>query len=64
MREKSAGTLFVVDYKTDREETPAVYMDQIEIYKKAAKGLFAGQFPDAEVEGALFYLRRGTVVRA
>ena len=60
---EKGGALFVVDYKTDKEENPAVYMDQIETYKKAARGLFAGQFPDDKVEGALFYLRSGNVVR-
>ena len=59
---ESGGTLFVVDYKTDKAENPAIYKDQMETYKKAARGLFAAQFPDAKVEGVLFYLRRGTLV--
>ena len=61
---EDGGTLFVVDYKTDKEENPAIYMDQMETYKKAAQGLFANKFPNAKVEGALFYLRRGRVVKA
>ena len=60
---EDGGTLFVVDYKTDKEENPAIYIDQMETYKKAAKGLFADKFPDAEVEGVLFYLRQGIQVR-
>ena len=61
---ESGGTLFVVDYKTDKAVNPASYKDQIETYKKAAKGLFAAQFPGAKVEGVLFYLRRGKAIQS
>ncbi len=60
---ESGGTLFVVDYKTDKAENPSIYKDQIETYKKAARNLFADKFPGAKVEGVLFYLRNGKAIQ-
>jgi ATP-dependent exoDNAse (exonuclease V) beta subunit len=49
------GELVVVDYKTDREETPETHAFQMRIYALALER-YAGRLPDRAV---LFYLRSG-----
>jgi ATP-dependent helicase/nuclease subunit A len=53
------GTVYVVDYKTDREENPEAHEEQLAVYRKAAGDLFG-----LPVETWLFYLRTGNAVRA
>jgi len=55
---RSKGRLFVVDYKTDRDEDPAIHADQLAVYRKAVRDLFA-----SEPETWLFYLRSGRAIR-
>ncbi len=52
------GELMVVDYKTDREETPETHAFQMRIYALALER-YAGRLPDRAV---LFYLRSGRAV--
>jgi ATP-dependent helicase/nuclease subunit A len=52
------GELVVVDYKTDREETPETHAFQMRIYALALER-YAGRLPDRAV---LFYLRSGRAV--
>ncbi|HEV1287361.1 MAG TPA: UvrD-helicase domain-containing protein [Bryobacteraceae bacterium] len=52
------GELVVVDYKTDREETPETHAFQMRIYGLALER-YVGRLPDRAV---LFYLRSGRAV--
>ncbi len=52
------GELVVVDYKTDREETPETHAFQMRIYALALER-YAGRLPDRAV---LFYLRSSRAV--
>lgn len=47
-------TVYVVDYKTDRFEDPAIHEEQLKVYRKAARELRG-----KPVETWLFYLRSG-----
>jgi ATP-dependent helicase/nuclease subunit A len=51
------GTVYVIDYKTDRDEIPDRHREQLAVYRKAAKDLFG-----KPVETWLFYLRTGHAV--
>lgn len=53
----SGGTVFVVDFKTDREERPEDHAFQLAAYRKAARELYG-----MPVETRLFYLRTGNEV--
>jgi ATP-dependent helicase/nuclease subunit A len=50
---EEAGELVLVDYKTDREESPEQYALQLRLYALAL-GVYAGRIPDRAV---LYYLR-------
>jgi CRISPR/Cas system-associated exonuclease Cas4 (RecB family) len=52
------GELVLVDYKTDRDETPENYSLQLRLYALALER-YLGRFPDRAV---LFYLRSATAV--
>jgi ATP-dependent helicase/nuclease subunit A len=51
---ESAGTLYVIDFKTDRIEEPRRHWAQLAVYERAVKDIF--QKP---VRAYLFYLRGG-----
>ena len=55
---EAAGKVFVIDYKTDRIEDPALHAEQLEIYRKAASDL-----RKKPAETWLFYLRSGNAVQ-
>lgn len=52
------GTVYVVDYKTDRAEDPSVHEEQLAVYRKAAADL-----TKKPVETWLYYLRNGHAVK-
>jgi len=51
---ESGGSVYVVDYKTDRVEDPRLHEGQLRVYRKAAADLFG-----KPVITRLFYLRTG-----
>lgn len=51
------GKVYVVDYKTDRDEIPDRHREQLAVYRKAAGDLYG-----KPVETWLFYLRTGHAV--
>jgi ATP-dependent exoDNAse (exonuclease V) beta subunit len=55
---EEAGELVLVDYKTDREESPAAYTLQLRIYALALER-YTGRLPDRTL---LYYLRSNRVV--
>lgn len=55
---RSGGTLYIVDYKTNRTENPAEHSLQLAIYARALGELYGTQ-----PETWLFYLRSGNAVR-
>jgi ATP-dependent helicase/nuclease subunit A len=55
---EEAGELIVVDYKTDREESPEAYALQLQIYALALER-YAGRVADRAI---LFYLRQDKAV--
>ncbi len=55
---ESGGTVFVVDYKTDRQEEPERHALQLEVYRKAL-----ADTRKKPVESWLFYLRSGQAAR-
>jgi ATP-dependent helicase/nuclease subunit A len=54
---ETAGTVYVVDFKTDREERPAEHYGQLAVYKRAVSDIFG-----KPVRCWLFYLRSGRPV--
>ena len=50
-------TVYVVDYKTDRDEIPDRHREQLAVYRKAAGDLYG-----KPVETWLFYLRTGHAI--
>jgi ATP-dependent exoDNAse (exonuclease V) beta subunit len=56
---KSEDALYIVDYKTDRKEEPAMHAAQLRVYRDAAAALFPEKGP---VRAFLFYLRTGRAV--
>jgi ATP-dependent helicase/nuclease subunit A len=55
---ETGGTVYVVDYKTDRVEDPEIHAEQLAVYRKAAREL-----REKPAETWLFYLRSGNAVR-
>ncbi len=55
---EESGELIVVDYKTDREESPEAYALQLQIYALALKR-YAGRVADRAI---LFYLRQDKAI--
>jgi len=55
---ESGDTVYVVDYKTDKIEDPALHAEQMAVYRKAAHDLYG-----KNTETWLFYLRSGNAVR-
>ncbi|MDR1374808.1 MAG: UvrD-helicase domain-containing protein [Treponema sp.] len=49
---ETAGTMYVVDFKTDREEKPVEHYGQLAVYKRVVSDIF-----DRPVRCWLFYLR-------
>lgn len=54
----AGDAVYLVDYKTDRIENPAIHERQLSVYRKAAADLW-----HKPVESWLFYLRTGNAIR-
>lgn len=52
------NTVYIIDYKTDKVENPALHAEQLSVYRKAALDLWK-----KDVQSWLFYLRTGNSVR-
>jgi hypothetical protein len=58
---EASGCVHLVDFKTDRTETPEHHLGQLAAYERAVQDIFSPQ-KDKKVRSWLFYLRTGREV--